>query len=137
MDTEELIVNDLSHERSVEGRKRNLPVEPTIFLLFLSEALVSSVIIDMYTLRVCEDDTNWNKTMCSNLNDTIKSKEYPRATELLMVKSLIETVIPATISFFLGPWSDINGRKPLIIGSVIGKIIYIYYNLIFIQKTCL
>lgn len=120
MDTEELIVNDLSHERSVEGRKRNLPVEPTIFLLFLSEALVSSVIIDMYTLRVCEDDTNWNKTMCSNLNDTIKSKEYPRATELLMVKSLIETVIPATISFFLGPWSDINGRKPLIIGSVIG-----------------
>lgn len=53
----------------------------------------------------------------------------PAVAELLMVKNLIETLVPCITSLFLGPWSDVNGRLPLFLSAISG--IKFYYNYIF------
>ncbi|XP_055705496.1 proton-coupled folate transporter-like isoform X2 [Phlebotomus papatasi] len=41
---------------------------------------------------------------------------------MLMVRSLVEQMIPAFCSLFMGPWSDKFGRKPLLYASFTGYI---------------
>lgn len=38
-----------------------------------------------------------------------------------MAKSLIESIIPALCSMFIGPWSDKYGRKPVLMSTFIGS----------------
>lgn len=84
----------------------------------------------------------YNRTECNSFissrgdNTTIFLEEtlQSQATIIIMVKSVIEGLFPAIISLFLGPWSDINGRKPLIFSSLIGKInnsIHTFFGFIF------
>ncbi|KAL1139441.1 hypothetical protein AAG570_006425 [Ranatra chinensis] len=40
-----------------------------------------------------------------------------------MAKTFIEACLPAVLSFFIGPWSDSNGRKPFLLSSVSGYVI--------------
>lgn len=37
-----------------------------------------------------------------------------------MTKSMIESIIPAAVSLFIGPWSDKFGRKPVMLTSTFG-----------------
>lgn len=37
-----------------------------------------------------------------------------------MTKSMIESIIPATVSLFIGPWSDKFGRRPVMLTSTFG-----------------
>lgn len=45
----------------------------------------------------------------------------PEAAVFLMWKMVLQSVLPAALSVFLGPWSDIHGRKPVIVASVAGR----------------
>ena len=70
--------------------------------------------------EVCGNLTNYNQTeiQVEQLVSTIS-----------MYQSVL-TAIPAVIvSLFLGPWSDVNGRKPLMVvpmlGTILTQIIYI------------
>lgn len=47
----------------------------------------------------------------------------PSVASLMMYKNLIETLLPCVITLFLGPWSDVNGRLPLILISISGKVL--------------
>lgn len=42
------------------------------------------------------------------------------SANILMVTSVFTNVVPALWSFFLGPWSDKFGRKPIFISTLIG-----------------
>lgn len=69
-----------------------------------------------------------SRTECSSVisshgdNTTIILEEnlQSQATNIIMCKSVIEGIFPAIISIYLGPWSDLNGRKPLIFSSLLG-----------------
>lgn len=37
-----------------------------------------------------------------------------------MAKTVTTAILPAILSMFLGPWSDKNGRKPLLISPTLG-----------------
>lgn len=37
-----------------------------------------------------------------------------------MTKSMIESIIPAAVSLFIGPWSDKFGRRPVMLTSTFG-----------------
>lgn len=43
------------------------------------------------------------------------------ATRIFMSRAILENIIPAFISFFIGPWSDKYGRKPILLSTFLGK----------------
>lgn len=47
----------------------------------------------------------------------------PHAAKIMMAQTIIEGVIPAIVSLFIGPWSDKFGRKPVIITTLCGMLI--------------
>jgi len=44
----------------------------------------------------------------------------PAVADLQMVKHLIETLVPCITLMFLGPWSDVNGRLPVLLTAISG-----------------
>lgn len=40
-----------------------------------------------------------------------------------MARSLLESIIPAIVSLFIGPWSDKFGRRPIVLTTFTGKAI--------------
>lgn len=78
--------------------------------------------------RTCSITLNINKTECLLLHENSSSAEalkidaqvQPKASLILMTKSIIESVIPAFLSLFLGPWSDIYGRKSIMLPGYVG-----------------
>lgn len=55
-------------------------------------------------------------------NCTVNAEEQQITVNLLMVRSVTEALIPALLIFFIGPWSDTNGRRPLILLSLTGRL---------------
>lgn len=70
----------------------------------------------------CISVFDFNKTDCLELQNQNKSAEVqiiddvvqPYVAKLLMCKMLIDAIIPAIFSLFVGPWSDKFGRKPIL-----------------------
>lgn len=56
------------------------------------------------------------------------------ASNILIARQLIETVLPGILSLFIGPWSDRFGRKPVILSTFIGYF-FIYLMLTVIAYT--
>jgi PCFT/HCP family folate transporter-like MFS transporter 1/3 len=63
-----------------------------------------------------------NKSVnCHNLTAAEQEIIQPAVADLQMIKNLIETLVPSFMALFLGPWSDVNGRLPLMLSSISGK----------------
>ena len=75
--------------------------------------------------KVCLVNLNYSSDICANLtkhNETEEEVQKVAATISMYLN--VFTAIPAIIvSLFLGPWSDVNGRKPLMIFPMIGTIV--------------
>lgn len=41
-------------------------------------------------------------------------------SNIVMYKAFVDGLIPALLTFFLGPWSDSYGRKPLLVAAYAG-----------------
>lgn len=54
------------------------------------------------------------------------------ASKVIMTRIILESIIPAFISFLIGPWSDKFGRKPILVGTFFGW--YFYFLII---KHCI
>lgn len=99
---------------------------------------LGTVFQDQVVFQVCVSELGYNVSDClvlgtENNSDTAKALEtavQPYVTDLLMAKAGVETVIPAFLSLFIGPWSDKFGRKPIIVASLTG--FAITYLVIFI-----
>ena len=74
-------------------------------------------------LQYCRTVLNLTEEQCFNPKLDVKVKEeYEKfASTFQLYRSVIEVTIPSLISFFLGPWSDTYGRKPLILSALIGR----------------
>jgi len=70
---------------------------------------------------------NYNEIICNSVGkDTpeghlVEKLVQPVAAEYLMWKMVLQSVLPAFLSLFLGAWTDSNGRKPVIVCPLIGK----------------
>jgi len=78
---------------------------------------------NLFEERVClHSDLGQNKSVnCYNLSASDQQIVQPAVADLLMIKNLIEISLPCITAFFLGPWSDINGRLPLLLVAISGK----------------
>ena len=63
-------------------------------------------------------------TVCSNIssyaneNDAVETK----ASEINMYMSMLSSIPTMLMALFIGPWSDKNGRKPVLILPFIGMV---------------
>lgn len=81
--------------------------------------------------RTCYVILNYNITECAKLGSNnqdnytkaLEEKVQPYANVIAMTNAIIAQVIPALICLFVGPWSDKNGRKPVMLLVLTGTII--------------
>lgn len=52
--------------------------------------------------------------------DVLEKDVQPYANVIIMVINISQAVIPAIICTIIGPWSDKNGRRPILISTVTG-----------------
>lgn len=91
--------------------------------------ILGNILTDLIIYRTCSIILNINKTECLLLHENSSSAEalkidaqvQLKASLILMIKSIVESIIPALLSLFLGPWSDIYGRKSIILSGYIGR----------------
>ncbi|XP_063700028.1 probable peptidoglycan muropeptide transporter SLC46 [Culicoides brevitarsis] len=108
--------------------RRFFTLEPVVLLLFFAYNLGATVFVDQIIFQVCVSELKYNFSDCvvlgtNNESEAVQDLEkrvQPYVTDLIMTKSLVEALVPAFLSLFIGPWSDIFGRKPIITASLLG-----------------
>lgn len=102
----------------------------------------ATVVTDLMVFLTCQSIHSDNKTLCNVLHTDSQSQEalnleaeaQPYASYILMCQALVEGIVPALLSFFLGPWSDKYGRKPLLLAGYSGELYFFlilwFYGLI-------
>ncbi|KAK2580079.1 hypothetical protein KPH14_012362 [Odynerus spinipes] len=109
--------------------QRYLSIQPPLMLLIFALSVTGTILADITVYRTCTTLLGINQTECSILHQNGSSKEalridalvQPQVSLMSMSKSLIQSLLPAFLSFFVGPWSDKYGRKPLLLAGYIGQ----------------
>lgn len=59
----------------------------------------------------------------SSSNEAIRLQELvqPISGIIIILQSCIETIYPTILTFYIGPWSDKYGRKPVLYYALIGN----------------
>lgn len=79
--------------------------------------------------QTCTEIFEFNKSECvllgtqngTNETQLIEKVVQPYAAKIFMARTIIESLIPAFASMFIGPWSDKFGRRPVIISTYVGE----------------
>lgn len=125
-------MEDSSEEKICEkkylGRRRHVRfsygLEPALFALYFAFNLTSAVLQNQLLKQTCLT-LGYDLKTCDNLkadNDTKEVEEaiQPRVATINMTILLFNSIIPATLSLILGSWSDIYGRKKILMMSFSG-----------------
>ncbi|XP_046615096.1 tetracycline resistance protein, class D-like isoform X1 [Neodiprion virginianus] len=116
-------------KKATKGRGRFLILGCSVALLTFSQSFTGIILTDLIVYRTCLISLGTNHTYdCSmaHTNDSsikerlLEAEAEPLASMIVMVKTLIESILSAVLSLFLGPWSDRGGRKPLLLGGLTG-----------------
>ena len=84
--------------------------------------------------KLCRVNLNYSEAVCEPHNVTqnyaLAARLQIQASDINIYASVIENLPSILIVLFLGPWSDKNGRKPLMLLPLIGvSIIIIVHNI--------
>lgn len=101
-----------------DPRNHYFTVEPIFFLIFAAGTISDPVVVNLLLTKVCLA-TNLT-TDCYPPPASVEEQLQPVVADIQMFRTLLECAFPAFLSFFLGPWSDVNGRKPIILCSMFG-----------------
>ncbi|XP_065093769.1 probable peptidoglycan muropeptide transporter SLC46 [Ochlerotatus camptorhynchus] len=123
-------------QNKFERKYRYVILEPAILLLFYAWNVSSAVFTNQVVYQACTVTFKVNESECALLGTENKTQEIedlerqvqPYTATILMSKSLIESIIPALCSMFIGPWSDKYGRKPVLLSTFIGS--FFSYSLV-------
>lgn len=86
----------------------------------------------MIEYQTCRTMTLENETDCDIIHKNSSSDEainiqelvQPHSGVILMLQECITKIFPTFMSFYIGPWSDKYGRKPVLLISLIGKFFF-------------
>uniref|UniRef100_A0A7G3B2D9 Putative transporter add1 major facilitator superfamily protein n=1 Tax=Lutzomyia longipalpis TaxID=7200 RepID=A0A7G3B2D9_LUTLO len=113
------------------SRKRSIcTIEPVLFMIFFAWNLSGNVLTNQIVYQTCTALLGFNESDCRQLGtaneseyiESLEQKVQPYTAKIIMVRSLMEQILPAFCSLFLGPWSDKFGRKPLLYACFSGYI---------------
>jgi len=107
-----------------------ITVEPAIFLQSFNWGLQSVISQNLMIAKVCRD-FGYNATICANIDNHTMEENMVQAgvTSLNMNLQILSALPSIFLGFFVGAWSDRNGRKPVILGPMLG---YIVANLVWL-----
>eukprot|EP00088_Acartia_fossae_P028786 TRINITY_DN29620_c0_g2_i1.p1 TRINITY_DN29620_c0_g2~~TRINITY_DN29620_c0_g2_i1.p1 ORF type:complete len:482 (-),score=0.43 TRINITY_DN29620_c0_g2_i1:270-1715(-) len=98
-----------------------ITLEPALILLTFSWGLSSVIGQNLIILKSCRD-LGYSDSICSDINhhkhENIQVEK--RAAVVQMYTSILAAIPSIVIALFVGPWSDTNGRKPIMIFSILG-----------------
>ncbi|XP_075165670.1 putative peptidoglycan muropeptide transporter SLC46 [Haematobia irritans] len=123
------IPDDGQQEQVVVVKHRWFILEPAVFLVFLAMYLSGTVYQNQLLYQTCIYVFNYNESQCAPLlgveRETeevqrIETEVQPYVARILMARSLLESIIPAIVSLFIGPWSDKFGRRPIVLTTFTG-----------------
>ena len=99
-----------------------ITVEPAYLIFSFAQGLYLLVASELYISKVCKVNLAFGEEVCENLHDhKDKQIEVQQYVATLQIYNRILQAVPSVIfSLFAGPWSDIYGRKFLIIVSLSG-----------------
>uniref|UniRef100_A0A182TA87 Major facilitator superfamily (MFS) profile domain-containing protein n=1 Tax=Anopheles maculatus TaxID=74869 RepID=A0A182TA87_9DIPT len=129
--SEETPAVDLRTEQTpptLERKYRYLILEPAVLLIFFAWNVSSAVFANQIVYQTCTAAFGKNESLCDQLGTENETEEIqalekavqPYSANILMAKSLVESIVPAFCSMFIGPWSDRFGRKPVIVSCFTG-----------------
>ncbi|XP_068156775.1 probable peptidoglycan muropeptide transporter SLC46 [Drosophila tropicalis] len=103
-------------------------IEPVICMLLFALTLPGTIMRNQVMYQTCVVIFEYNETNCrllenSNVSAEIKNIEtevQSYVANMFLVRTLFESIVPAIYGLFIGSWSDLYGRKPLLIVSMIG-----------------
>ncbi|KAF2896624.1 hypothetical protein ILUMI_09552 [Ignelater luminosus] len=110
------------------NKRIELPFLLIIFAVNFGESITTNWLI----FRTCYATLGYNISECtllgtkySGINSIAKLEELvePHASVILMAKQLIGGFGTPIVCFFLGPWSDKYGRKPVILLTTAGMVL--------------
>ncbi|XP_070497479.1 probable peptidoglycan muropeptide transporter SLC46 [Chironomus tepperi] len=99
-------------------------LEPAYFVLYYAFNLTSAVLQNQMLKQTCLTK-GYSMSICTNLNTDDETKEVeeliqPDVARINMSILLLNSIFPGTFSLILGSWSDIYGRKKILMLSFIG-----------------
>jgi MFS transporter, PCFT/HCP family, solute carrier family 46 (folate transporter), member 1 len=99
-------------------------LEPAYFALFFAFNLTNAVLQNQLLKQTCLM-MDFNITVCTNLNTDNETKiieemVQPKVANINMSILLLNSIVPALLSLVLGSWSDIYGRKKILMMSYTG-----------------
>lgn len=93
-------------------------LEPALFLLFFGWYLSSLIIENQILKQACLYSFDYDYIICTQLDDknatSVEQEIQPYVANIFMTIKIFSSIIPTTLSLFLGPWSDKYGRKKVI-----------------------
>ncbi|CAG9831740.1 unnamed protein product [Diabrotica balteata] len=110
---------------------KKVTIEVPVVLCFFSMLLVSSITTNFIYYRTCYTILGNNETDCRNLGKVtekgetseLEVKVQKAANIIVMVTELPPALIPVFINMLAGAWSDINGRKPVLLMVMGGQML--------------
>ena len=72
--------------------------------------------------KVCKD-LGYSQDICDDINSHEEEEDavQTRASQINMYLSILGSLPCMLVALFIGPWSDKNGRKPVMIIPMIGE----------------
>lgn len=109
----------------VRPKRSIVTVEPALLLLVTSFSLSGTIWANQIIYQTCMVSFGFGHDECNLLGTHNASKDIetivqPYAANILMTRQLIESLVPAVLGLFIGPWSDRFGRRPVIITTLVG-----------------
>lgn len=123
-DDQNILVANNANESQGRDKSRKFPLEPALLMVFFGYNLASTILPNQLLKQTCLID-GYNATLCSHLGGNnatkvVEEKIQPHVAEIIMTISLLNSIIPAIMSLFLGPWTDKFGRKKVISATCVG-----------------
>ncbi|GLG98998.1 Uncharacterized protein GBIM_05543 [Gryllus bimaculatus] len=105
-----------------------ITVEPVMFFYMFAFALTSVVEQAFYVDKACRVNMNYSDEICSNLH-LEENKEWNKKVQIIVsnfhqYNQIATHAVPIVLAFFLGSWSDLRGRKIIILMGLFGKLYF-------------
>ena len=95
----------------------NITIEPALFIIMFASGLDNIASEQMTIWKSCMNDFNFTEEICENLNNATYEHEKGMVADELtnfnFIKTLVTSIVPVFMAFYLGAWADMFGRKPI------------------------